>query len=420
MTKPSFSARPDSLDWFVSPVSPVSPISPVSPDAPASPVQPLRRRGVLQAAALLAGAACEPAFAVASAGPARTVDADVILLCAGLAGLHAARQLEAGGLSVRVLEGSARIGGRAHTLDNLPGHPETGGNQIGAAYTRVLASASQLGLVLQPTPASPLLRDDGLVGASPLASITVWREPAHAGLDLPVLGELRAQGLGDAALRLLAVNNSYGDTLADTSLLNLYGVQRNGVELMKTPGPVFNVAGGNQRLPEAMARALRGEVLLNRRAVALDSHAAGVSVNSHDGHDGSRYRARWAVCALPLPAMRPAAHLCARPAGQRPRPDADGSAQRPRHHKLGRTGRWRGRPPCGRPTGTYLPVVAWRRAACILRANTPAWRCVAWRRPWNRANAPPPRSAPFDRPSSIVHRLDPIVHRLTPTGVPTP
>ena len=312
---------------------------------------PLRRRSLLQAAALLAGAACGPGFgpgcAAASAGATRTLD--VIVLGAGLAGLQAARQLEAAGFSVRVLEGSARIGGRVHTLDALPGQPETGGTQIGAAYTRVLASARELGLQLRPTPPSPLLRDDGLVfdiqgrrttrsawaaspdnplppavralapdralgrlvGASPLASnplsssplatITAWREPAHAGLDVPALGELRAQGLGDAALQLLAVNNSYGDTLAETSWLNLVGVQRNVTELMKTPGPIFNVVGGNQRLPEAMARALRGDVLLNRRAVAVDSHAAGVSVTCDDG---SRHRARRAVCALPLPAMR--------------------------------------------------------------------------------------------------------------------
>ena len=88
---------------------------------------------------------------------------DVLVLGAGLAGLQAATLLEDAGLRVRVLEASPRVGGRVHTLDDLPGRPETGGTQIGAAYTRLLRAAQRLALPLLPSGRSPLLRDDGMV-----------------------------------------------------------------------------------------------------------------------------------------------------------------------------------------------------------------------------------------------------------------
>lgn len=61
---------------------------------------------------------------------------DVAVIGAGLAGLHAARACEAAGLKVVVIEAERRIGGRLHTLHDLPGAPEAGGIQVGAGYTR--------------------------------------------------------------------------------------------------------------------------------------------------------------------------------------------------------------------------------------------------------------------------------------------
>ncbi len=264
---------------------------------------------------------------------------DVLVLGAGLAGLHAATLLEQVGLRVRVLEAAQRVGGRVHTLDDLPGRPETGGTQIGAAYTRLMVATKRLALPLQASGRSPLLRDEGmvlfiqgqrytraewaasarnplppsvralapdralgrLVGASPLNKLTDWRDPAQAALDMPLESELRARGVSDAALRLMEANNPYGHTLAQTSLLNMHYVHSSVAQIMKTPGPVLNVAGGNQRLPEAMAKALRGEVLLGRRAIEVDAGPHGVTVRCADG---SLHRARHAVCTLPLPAMR--------------------------------------------------------------------------------------------------------------------
>ena len=292
-----------------------------------------KRRHAMQAAAAATTALMlqRPAWAA--------VDPDVIVLGAGLAGLNAALQLEAFGLRVRVLEASHRIGGRLHTLDEVQGHPEAGGNQIGLAYARTVDTAKRLGVELLPMGRSPLFKDDRLVyfidgrrlsssewaaspanpmppalrrlppdralgrliGANPLRSIGAWRDPANFIYDVPALDELRAAGLSPAALALLDVNNSYGPTLADTSLLNLHYVNANFTEIMKFRGPTFSVKGGNQRLPEAMAKALKGELRRGSRVTDIDSDDRGVAVRCADG---SRHRARFVVCALPLPALR--------------------------------------------------------------------------------------------------------------------
>jgi len=266
-------------------------------------------------------------------------DPDVLVLGAGLAGLNAARLLEQFGLRVRVLEASARVGGRIHTLDDVPGRPEAGGSQIGAAYARVVDTARELGVPLETSARSPLLRDENmvyfiagrrmtreewarapdnpfpealramapdralarLIGASPLKSIAAWSDASQFVHDVPVIDVLRARGVNAAALQLLEVNNSYGATLADTSLLNLYYVQSNISEIMKFRGPVQNVVGGNQRLPEAMARALKAELRLNSIVTEVRMQSGSVQVRCADG---AQHRARFVVCALPLPVLR--------------------------------------------------------------------------------------------------------------------
>lgn len=77
----------------------------------------LSRRGVLagSSAALVAGLAPRSAWSATTQ--------DVVVIGAGLAGLHTAWLLEQAGLKVTVLEAERRVGGRLHTLDDLPGKP---------------------------------------------------------------------------------------------------------------------------------------------------------------------------------------------------------------------------------------------------------------------------------------------------------
>jgi monoamine oxidase len=88
---------------------------------------------------------------------------DIAVVGAGLAGLVAARDLLAAGLSVLVLEARDRVGGRLlnHTLAN-GAVVEVGGQWVGPTQNRVLALAEELGLGLFPT----YLEGDHLLGAN--------------------------------------------------------------------------------------------------------------------------------------------------------------------------------------------------------------------------------------------------------------
>jgi monoamine oxidase len=80
------------------------------------------------------------------------VDADVVVVGAGLAGLAADRDLAAGGRSVVVLEARDRVGGRVvngHTRDGAV--VELGGQWVGPTQDRALALAADLGAALFPT-----------------------------------------------------------------------------------------------------------------------------------------------------------------------------------------------------------------------------------------------------------------------------
>jgi monoamine oxidase len=63
----------------------------------------------------------------------------------------------------------------------------------------------------------------------------------------------------------------------------------------------YAVKGGNERLPLAMAKLLKGDLLLDKEVVGIGSDATSASVLCRDG---SRYTARSVVCSLPLSTLR--------------------------------------------------------------------------------------------------------------------
>ena len=84
------------------------------------------------------------------AGRVRPIRAEpgvrALVIGAGMAGISAARTLADRGVGTTVIEARDRVGGRLYTLDDVPGHPEGGGNTIGPNYGRVIRSAKRFGV----------------------------------------------------------------------------------------------------------------------------------------------------------------------------------------------------------------------------------------------------------------------------------
>jgi monoamine oxidase len=267
------------------------------------------------AAAIIAGAAPRSAWA--------QTEADVVIIGAGLAGLHAAHMLEQAGQRVIVLEGSDRIGGRLQTLDDLPHRPEAGGVQVGSGYTRLIAHATRLGVPLiggGDEPRDALYRLSGPTygalnaaeSAVPpaalggiyarrlpaLVSPDAWREPANiAALDRPYAAVLRELGASDEAIRLINANLN-GNSVESLSALH---IARTAAIFRSMPGPVRTIGGGSQRLPEAMAAALRSEVRLGQRVFGIAEERGGVLI----GLTGrAPLRARHVICTIPFSVLR--------------------------------------------------------------------------------------------------------------------
>lgn len=298
----------------------------------------IRRRAVLAGGAAALAAEIAPGLVHARSGA--RLGADVAVIGAGLAGLAAARLLEAAGARVVVVEAERRVGGRLHTLDDLPGAPEAGGIQVGQGYAilRRIAGELGVGLVAEEGAGAGIRQLPG--NLYHVNAITVpgtrWAtskanrlegearsvEPAAlARLYYPVLPQLAAPeawmeapreadislrqalvagGASGEALRLIGANFN-GNSLASMSQLHL---ARTLAIYAAQAGPVSTIAGGSQRLPEAMAASLGSEVRLGTAVRALEEEADGVTLHLEQGRFGGRLRARHVICTIPFAALR--------------------------------------------------------------------------------------------------------------------
>ncbi len=281
------------------------------------------------------------AASLALAGCGRPAqDTDVIVIGAGLSGLHAARQLEKAGVSVIVLEGSSRIGGRVQTLYDKPGAPEIGAADVGTIYRRVLATSSELGLEPKQWPGGmpsywfhfkgqsftakqwPDLEINDLEGKVrkiapsgiaqyfmprplPLPDIDAWLRDEFAQYDIPYGQFLRNQGASAAALKYAAIGSQFDD-LDSISTLWQMRMQKWSLFSMEQAfaegAPIrYFMDGGMSRLTDEMGASLAQEVRRDHWVNAIEQDERGVTIRCENG---SKLSARFVVCTVPLTTLR--------------------------------------------------------------------------------------------------------------------
>ncbi len=304
-----------------------------------TPKSPNRRR-------LISGAVGMALTPVAPAFGKAIPTHDVIVVGAGLSGLHAATLLEENGMNVQTLEGRSRIGGRVYTLMDIPGKPEAAGELIGGNYARMIQAAKNMNLELVepdqlgsgrkwyfriqgqdiraedwPThELNPLTGKDRKMMPSrylwelshrdnPLSDqpLDAWIRPEFAKYDIPQSEYLRKYlGYNDETIRLMntVVHTDHLDNTSALHELRRYAVgefNRRVASARNDSPQALQVKGGNSRLPYAMADSLENGVLTSKTVYAFEDR--GSEVITHCA-DGTRYRSRKVVCSMPYPVMK--------------------------------------------------------------------------------------------------------------------
>lgn len=275
----------------------------------------------------------------------KSLDADVIIVGAGLSGLNAAILLEQYGYKVMVVEATDRIGGRVYTSNKevVPGFPELGANGIGGGYARLINAADKYGIEIGPMrlrtepregevmyhiqgdsilqtdwpnhpnnpmpdygksmyPSSPAWKVYGDLNPLPKGDLKAWRDPKFAEWDISVYDVLKKEGWNDEAIKLsVGTNSSYGENADGISVLMYFQILNFIAKVSNTTRKGGAALGGNQRIPEAMAGALEGDILMSSPVSAIISEKDMSEVHLENG---KVFRSIKVLCTLPASALR--------------------------------------------------------------------------------------------------------------------
>lgn len=255
----------------------------------------------------------------------------VIVAGAGLAGLSAARDLEAAGAAVIVVEARDRVGGRVRTVRDCFSagqHAEAGADLIEGNQTFVRGLASELKLKT----ARILRAGFGYYGPDRSGRRRIHKSPTAMAATARLLkNEIADYCLADrrwdsAIARRLArssvaewltragadsvaagIRGLRGFFLADPEDLSLVAL----VDQFALEGPpgqeeMYRIIGGSDRLPQAMAAALEGRVLLQAavRRILQTGTAPAVRVTIEERGTRRELEADFCVAALPASTLR--------------------------------------------------------------------------------------------------------------------
>ena len=248
----------------------------------------------------------------------------MIVIGAGLSGLNAALLLEEQGVDVQVLEGRQRVGGRVLSHRDVPGNPESGGTSFGAGYARLMDACKKFNVgTIDVTPIVPFFNDrelilDGkvipkdqwathprnpfpaafrqstpwsylnpVIGKNnPLKSADAWLDPVNAKYDVSLHQWLTSLGVSEDIIELCwNTNPNFGTTAHDVSaMMVLFGATFAMMQAQlggKTFG--YTAVGGNQAIPEAMAKGLKKPVRFGSNVTGIRSTSSGTEVQCADG-----------------------------------------------------------------------------------------------------------------------------------------
>jgi monoamine oxidase len=289
------------------------------------------RRGLLGAAAALAAA---PRFAQAQiASPLARREARIAVVGGGLAGLVAAHRLvEAGAVNVTLYEANTRAGGRVLSGRGLLGEgvvSELGGSFINAEHGDMLNLAREFGLALEDgaAPGGPDLRgrfhfegsarslEDIAAAAAPflprLRTMRAGNEAAKVALDrasaAALLDRLGASGW---VRKLLDIGLTQEMGLAPDRMSGLYLVETFAPDPRRPQAGLFSsdqryqIAGGNDALPAAIAARLGARIRLGHRLLAVRRQGSAYALAFEAGGASVAVPADIVILALPTTMLR--------------------------------------------------------------------------------------------------------------------